>query len=622
VAKGFTLPGFFRSKAGRGFVLYGICAALLAASIGIGFYYSSLNWFAINKTEEKLTALKLVDAFIAEYTDARALFNGEGIAGAPVPASFRAHAIERFNRARAGDDTLHLVMVGTPGREILTPATDQDMARSIRDFQKSAKPTPETSWLPVGGQTVFRTAYPSIASQQACVDCHNQLQAGGEPWRLNDVMGALVIDVPVDSFLRRVGFESAGVGACAFAALMLLGLYIFGLHFKQMEERERSEEAVRASEERFRDFTETASDWYWQTDELHRFSFISGAQGTDPRPYVGRTREEVAFATDPNPAKWAAYRETLERHEPFRDFVYRVKTQKSDIKFLVANGKPIFDQHGAFIGYRGTSRDVTEQIAAADRLREAKSAAEAANRSKSEFLANMSHELRTPLNAIIGFAEIIAKEMFGALNIQQYKEYAGDIAASGGNLLDIINDILDMSKVEAGRLDLRDEAVDIGLIVSSCQRLIAARARDANVSISCAIAANLPQIRADELRLKQIILNLLTNAVKFTQAGGRVTVSAAILPGGQFELIVGDTGIGMTDEQIGLALQPFRQIDNSLTRKNQGTGLGLPLAKAFTELHGGRLHIQSVPGAGTTVAVVLPPLRVLTRATPEEAAAS
>ncbi|HEX9462869.1 MAG TPA: ATP-binding protein [Alphaproteobacteria bacterium] len=605
-------PSFFRSKAGRGFLFFSLFAALLSAAIGIGFYYSSLSWFAINKTEEKLTALQLVDAFIAEYTDARAMFNAEGVAGAPVPASFRAHAIDRFNRSRSGDDTLHLVMVGTPGREILTQPSDADMAGAIDAFQRAAKPSPLTNWVTIGGQSVFRTAYPSIASQQSCVDCHNQIQAGAAPWHLNDVMGALVIDVPVDSFLRRVGIESASVAAAAFMAMTLLGLYIFGLHFKQLAEREKSEAAVRVSEERFRDFTETASDWYWETDAQHRFSYISPHRGTDATHYIGRTREDVASPTDPNPAKWAAYHNTLDRHEPFKDFIYRIKTQDGLIRFLLANGKPIFNARGSFVGYRGTSRDVTEQIASAERLREAKGAAESANRSKSEFLANMSHELRTPLNAIIGFAEIIAKEMFGPLNIRQYKEYAGDITVSGGNLLEIINDILDMSKIEAGRLDLREEGVEIAGIVTACQRLIAARARDADVDVVCQIPANLPQLRADELRIKQILLNLLTNAVKFTPPSGRVTVSAFLLPEGHFELAVADTGIGMSGEQIELALQPFRQIDNSLARKSQGTGLGLPLVKAFTELHGGRLRIHSVPGEGTTVAVVLPASRVLT----------
>jgi signal transduction histidine kinase len=406
--------------------------------------------------------------------------------------------------------------------------------------------------------------------------------------------------------------ESLIVGAAVFGGALLLGLAIFTMQYRQWVEREAAESAVRASETRARDFADTASDWYWETDAQHRFTFFSSRllAYADPNAFLGHSRIDLGEQSDPNPVKWTAHRAMLDRHDPFRDFVYRVRLRNRFVH-IQASGKPIFGPDGAFLGYRGSSRDVTEQIQGEERLREAKRAAEAANRSKSEFLANMSHELRTPLNAIIGFADIITKELFGKLNVAQYKEYARDIAVSGGSLLEIINDILDMSKIEAGRLELREDTLDIAAIVGACQRLIAPRASEADVALDSVIPSNLPQVRGDELRIKQIVLNLLSNAVKFTPHGGRVTVTAGLLPEGNFELAVTDTGIGMSADQIEIALQPFRQVDSSLARKSQGTGLGLPLVKAFAELHGGRLRIRSVPGEGTTVVIILPARRVV-----------
>jgi len=567
-----TFSEFLHSKAGQGFLALVLVTVLLSAAAGAGYYHSSLSWFEINKTEEKLTALQLVDAFIAEYADVRATINGDSVDGAPVPASFRAHAIDRFNRARVGDDQLRLAMVGTPGREILIPPSDASMAEAIRNFSAAAKPVPETNWVTVAGQPMFRSIYPSIASQQSCVDCHNNLQAGREPWHLNDVMGALVIDVPVGTFLGRIRTEAAAVAVAAFLVTTLLGLYIFALHFRQLAQREDSEAAVRASEVRFRDFAETASDWYWETDRQHRFTYLSDrirASGIDIQNYIGRDRLNVTAEDDLDAAKWADHRAALDRREPFREFVYRLRMEDNRVYYVASSGKPIFDAEGDFLGYRGCARNVTETVLAEEQLRSAKSVAETANRSKSEFLANMSHELRTPLNAIIGFADIMTKGLFGPIKEPRYVEYARDIATSGSNLLAIINDILDMSKVEAGRLDLREDSVDIEAVLTSCRRLIEPRALEAEITLDCATLPGMLLVRGDDLRLKQTMLNVMSNAVKFTPPGGRVSVSCNILPGGDMQLAVADTGIGMTSDQIALALQPFRQVDSSFARKSQ-----------------------------------------------------
>jgi len=240
-----------------------------------------------------------------------------------------------------------------------------------------------------------------------------------------------------------------------------------------------------------------------------------------------------------------------------------------------------------------------------ERLIAAKEAAEAASRSKSQFLANMSHELRTPLNAIIGFSGMMSDRMFGPIN-DKYAEYATLIGDSGRHLLAIISDILDWAKADADRLMIAEEPVDIDRIAMLSSRLVEDMARKAQVHYSCEIEQGLPTVVADPAKVTQILVNLLSNAIKFTPAGGSVSLTIASRPLGGIVLRVADTGIGMTPEQIPIALSPFGQVENSLSRQHDGVGLGLPLTKHLVELHGGTLDIDSELGRGTTVAVELP----------------
>jgi signal transduction histidine kinase len=242
-------------------------------------------------------------------------------------------------------------------------------------------------------------------------------------------------------------------------------------------------------------------------------------------------------------------------------------------------------------------------------LQEAKLQAEAANRTKSQFLANMSHELRTPLNAILGFSELIKDEFMGPVPAR-YQGYARDIHSSGAHLLRIINDVLDLSKIEADRLELNDQEVVLAEIAETCNRLVADLAQEKTIAVQLQVAADL-RVRGDELRLKQVLLNLLSNAVKFTPDGGRIVVAAHRKATGETVLAVDDTGVGMTREEIAIAVQPFRQVDATFARRAEGTGLGLALAKRLVELHGGRLDLTSEPGRGTTAEVVFPAARAV-----------
>jgi signal transduction histidine kinase/HAMP domain-containing protein len=278
-------------------------------------------------------------------------------------------------------------------------------------------------------------------------------------------------------------------------------------------------------------------------------------------------------------------------------------------EFQLADGRWIrvsrsSTQDGGYFLFLSDFSDVKERER---RTREAQEAAEAASRAKSSFLANMSHELRTPLNAIIGFSEIMAGQMFGALGNTDYVGYSADILQSGRHLLDIINGVLDLAKSETGKLQINPETVDLKEILVDCGAMMRQQCTRQGLRLDFAPGDAPVLVLGEPAKLRQIFLNLLSNSVKFTEPGGAIALAIATDVNGVIAVSVADTGIGMSSAEIPIALSPFGQVDNRLARRYEGTGLGLPLAKALVELHGGAVAIASTPGKGTTVTVTLPP---------------
>ena len=414
---------------------------------------------------------------------------------------------------------------------------------------------------------------------------------------------------PWQALIRLIVLQAGVVAAGSVLVFYVIARQLQRLR-RQNLELVGTATALRDSEQRLRNFAEMASDWFWEQDADLRFTWTSA---TSPGNRIGavsagRTRWEQVGANPADPA-WSSHVADLQARRPFRDFHYERPGIGGDVRHVTVSGTPVFDTDDRFAGYRGTGRDVTGEVEAARDLRDARDRAEAANKAKSEFLANMSHELRTPLNAIIGFSELIAGEAFGKTD-PRYTEFADDILNSGKHLLDLINDLLDMSKIEAGQFELADEQLEMAPLIQSCANMVVPRAAEGQVTLTVANTLSRDAILADRRAVRQIVLNLVSNAVKFTPAGGSVDVRMDAVEGG-LAVVVEDTGIGIAPDALERLCEPFQQVDASISRRFGGTGLGLAITRKLLALHGGALRFDSAPGRGTTVWAVFPGERVV-----------
>ncbi len=278
------------------------------------------------------------------------------------------------------------------------------------------------------------------------------------------------------------------------------------------------------------------------------------------------------------------------------------QTLPHDVRYILRNSHIEAELRQNIATLENAKRELEETGV---QLTEALSLTRVANVAKSQFLAAMSHELRTPLNAIIGFSEILKNQVFGPVGHERYHAYHEDIFNSGTHLLSLINEILDTARIDAGKLELRDDFVSLNDVAEQCLHLMAPQAATAGVRLSAEFDPNIPDLRADTKRVRQILFNLLSNAVKFTGDGGEVKISTFLCDEG-LTVSITDTGIGMAPHEIAKALEPFGQVDSTLARRYEGAGLGLPLAMNLIRLHGGKLTITSATGVGTVVSVLLP----------------
>jgi PAS domain S-box-containing protein len=376
-----------------------------------------------------------------------------------------------------------------------------------------------------------------------------------------------------------------------------------------------AEDALRRAEERLRAILDTALDCIITTDRDGRVIELNQAAervfGYGQEEAAGRSIAELIIpvryreAHNRGMARYLATGEGRILEKRIEISALRADDTEFPVELAVAG----FQIDGQQF-FTARIRDITERRRAEEALARARLHAETASHAKSTFLAHMSHELRTPLNAVIGFAEALQYGVAGGISDKQ-REYVGHILASGQHLLAMVNDILDLCKVEAGKLELEEEPVEVAAAMNTSLLLLQERMREKAISVESEIDPALPRLFVDRVRLQQILLNVVSNAVKFTPRGGTISIAARSDEAGDIVLAIRDTGPGMSREEIATALQPFLQVRNPMARTHEGTGLGLPLTKSLMELHDGSLDIDSTIEAGTTVTLRFPKHRAL-----------
>ena len=372
------------------------------------------------------------------------------------------------------------------------------------------------------------------------------------------------------------------------------------------EERRTTVENLKQSEARFRNFGDSVADYYWEMDKGLRFSYFSQrfaeVTGVNPDDLLGRTRRETG-APGVSTEVLNEHLQVLDQHLPFRNFQHSRTRENGETVWVSINGVPVFDEDGKFQGYRGASRDITQQKQAEMGLEKAIKDAEVANLAKSEFLSSMSHELRTPLNAVIGFSHLLQTDADPALTEEQ-KDSANMIWRAGNHLLLLINDVLDLSKIESGKFDVDIQDVELQSLFEECLDLVRPQADKNGVTIELDGAQGL-SVPADRMRLKQVILNLMSNAVKYNREDGQVRLVSANPTPDEITISVSDTGLGIPEERFNELFQPFNRLgfENSIV---EGSGVGLVITEKLVEAMNGRIEVQSQMGKGSTFIIHLP----------------
>jgi PAS domain S-box-containing protein len=395
---------------------------------------------------------------------------------------------------------------------------------------------------------------------------------------------------------------------------LCIALPVLGVaHIAEQRRRGRAEREAIESERRFRQLAESSFDMIVRFDpRTQQRTYVSPASrrlyGYEPEEALAMSAEEVIHPEDVPKVREALRRLEYADHAPI---TYRGRRKDGSYIWVEASLTRSKNPETGASEVVSVVRDISERVRYEAALRQAKEEADAANRAKSEFLGTMSHELRTPLNAIIGFTEIMKEGVMGPIDNPHYRSYVADIHFSSTHLLNLINEILDVTKAEAGKLEVQEQVFDLRDVIEAVVRISGPPIDKAGVTVTVGLPADLPRLRADEGKTRQVFFNLIGNAVKFTPAGGRIDISGRFERETGLSITVADSGIGIAPQDLSRVLEPFVQVDSSLSRRHQGTGLGLPAVKGIMELHHGAIELQSTVGAGTAVTITFPPERVV-----------
>jgi PAS domain S-box-containing protein len=361
-------------------------------------------------------------------------------------------------------------------------------------------------------------------------------------------------------------------------------------------------------------FVDSAIEGFFRTTRDGRYLICNPAlakiYGYESPEHLTRELTDIASTLYIDPRRREDFVSLTEKDGVLQDFVSQIRRRDGSIIWISENARRVNDDDGQFLFYEGTVQDITAKIESDLAMRQALQETQEAARAKAAFLAAMSHELKTPLNAVIGFSDMMLQEIYGPVEPERYRSYVADIHSNGGRLLAMINDILDLTRIEGKLMGLDESEVCVlDAIMTACKSMAGMAPEPGQIAVD--VPAGLPLLKADPKRIRQILNHILSNAVKFTPKEGRIAAKAWLDETGGIAIAIEDSGIGMAPDLISHALQPFKQLDGSLARRFEGAGLGLPLASALVRLHGGKLAIDSTPGIGTKVTIAFPPARTV-----------